>query len=451
MPAIEIFSTPAIDSAPKSTSANTNTSASDSKSFKDAFEQESHKSSVSVSEKESAVNGSSSFSYRQGSEPTDADVVKAGAEGAGIDSITVTSSGFEDTEIHPVGMPIYTLQPVSVGIVDSPGITPTLESIEQSHIGSALQPFNPELLAGTIPRTHAELESGSELLTGLGWNAKSFGTVQGLSPTNLSSESGITKQAISDLSGGNSGLVSSAGLSVAMATKTIAGASLVEGVSAQAIDGNLVSAQNNIAANGSVKSLVQPFIKAFEGNLGGVASSEVSTTLPDLSPASDIGSTGLSSTKIPGLETLEQQTARFSVNVQFGKPEWNAGITSKVAQMAAQNLNFAEIQLDPPELGPLQVRIQMNQDQASVSFTASSPQVREALEQGNNRLREMLESEGLNLVDVDVKDQGQKDKDSDLESDHAEAQLADAEEQENSLSSVIQSSTEIKLGVDDFV
>jgi len=113
-----------------------------------------------------------------------------------------------------------------------------------------------------------------------------------------------------------------------------------------------------------------------------------------------------------GAQSLSQASspARFFVNVEFGRSEWNSNVAAKVAQMAAQNLKHAEIQLDPPELGPLQVRVQVNTDQASVSFTAQSAQVRDALEQGSQRLRDLFEAEGMNLVDVDVSDQQQTSK-----------------------------------------
>ncbi len=155
--------------------------------------------------------------------------------------------------------------------------------------------------------------------------------------------------------------------------------------------------------------------------------------------------TGLVSTPV-------ESAARFSVNVQFGRADWNNGVAAKVAQMAAQNLNFAEIQLDPPELGPLQVRVQINNDQASVSFAAHSSQVRDALEQGNQRLRELFESEGLNLVDVDVSDQQQQNQD-ELDSDQSEetklSAVGEVESDEQEERELV--SADIKMGVDDFV
>lgn len=84
--------------------------------------------------------------------------------------------------------------------------------------------------------------------------------------------------------------------------------------------------------------------------------------------------------------------------------EWNAEMAEKVAWFAAKNISSAEIRLDPPELGSLHIRININheQGQAQVNFSSPHQNVREALDQSANRLREMFESQGLDLVDVDV-------------------------------------------------
>ena len=66
----------------------------------------------------------------------------------------------------------------------------------------------------------------------------------------------------------------------------------------------------------------------------------------------------------------------------------------------------ADLQLNPPELGPLEVRISMVDDEARITFTASHPQVREALEMALPKLRDMLGSSGVQLLQVDVSGHG---------------------------------------------
>ena len=70
--------------------------------------------------------------------------------------------------------------------------------------------------------------------------------------------------------------------------------------------------------------------------------------------------------------------------------------------MIGQHLQQAEIRLNPPELGLLEVKIQIQSDQANVSFSSPNAQVREALESALPRLREMFSESGLELGNASV-------------------------------------------------
>ncbi len=106
---------------------------------------------------------------------------------------------------------------------------------------------------------------------------------------------------------------------------------------------------------------------------------------------------------------------QMPVSIAFGESGWGNMIAERSALMASQSLKFAELQLDPPELGQLQVKVTVNQDQASVSFVAANAQVKEALDQSLVRLKELLEEQGLDLVNVDVSDQSSEEAESDSE------------------------------------
>lgn len=118
------------------------------------------------------------------------------------------------------------------------------------------------------------------------------------------------------------------------------------------------------------------------------------------------------------------------VGVPVGQPQWGTAVAEKVLWMASQNLKEAEIHLDPPELGPLQVKVSVSHEQASVSFVAHHASVRDALDQGAGRLREMFAEEGLDLANMDVSDQSSHNADDDAEGEYAGSGAAgtDAEE-----------------------
>jgi len=88
----------------------------------------------------------------------------------------------------------------------------------------------------------------------------------------------------------------------------------------------------------------------------------------------------------------------------LAQSQWQNGVGEKVLWMAAQNIQSAEVQLDPPELGQLHIKITIGQESASVNFISPHASVREALDASSVRLREMFQQEGLDLVDVGVSD-----------------------------------------------
>ena len=94
-----------------------------------------------------------------------------------------------------------------------------------------------------------------------------------------------------------------------------------------------------------------------------------------------------------------------SVAATVGKPGWSEGVAQQVMWMSSQHISKAEIALDPPDLGPLHVRISTHGDHTSVSFSSAHGVVRDALDQGLPKLRDMMQSQGINLADVDVSDQ----------------------------------------------
>lgn len=80
-------------------------------------------------------------------------------------------------------------------------------------------------------------------------------------------------------------------------------------------------------------------------------------------------------------------------------------MAERVQMMMSKNLKHVDIRLDPPELGRLQIRMNMNGDGATVHFTVANHQARDAIEQSMPRLREMLAQQGVQLGDTSVQQQ----------------------------------------------
>tara|TARA_R110000764_G_scaffold112134_6_gene198975 strand:+ start:9071 stop:10510 length:1440 start_codon:yes stop_codon:yes gene_type:complete len=97
-------------------------------------------------------------------------------------------------------------------------------------------------------------------------------------------------------------------------------------------------------------------------------------------------------------------SAAQPVAVPFGQAGWSESVVNKVMWMSSQNLRSVEIQLDPAELGPLEIKIQARGLEHQVQFVSQNPAVRDALEAQMHRLRELFAQQGVDQLDVSVSD-----------------------------------------------
>lgn len=77
-------------------------------------------------------------------------------------------------------------------------------------------------------------------------------------------------------------------------------------------------------------------------------------------------------------------------------------VADHLVRLVQRNGNSMRVQLNPPELGSIEVRVAVNDDRASVVFQAAHPAARDALEQALPRLKTLLESAGMQLGDASV-------------------------------------------------
>lgn len=95
-------------------------------------------------------------------------------------------------------------------------------------------------------------------------------------------------------------------------------------------------------------------------------------------------------------------------NVSMRHPQWAQDMGQKIGMMVNSKLNEVEIRLDPAELGSVQIRLRMDEDnKAHVSMTAVNGLTRDMLENALPRLREMLSQQGIDLGSADVSTGGQ--------------------------------------------
>lgn len=111
---------------------------------------------------------------------------------------------------------------------------------------------------------------------------------------------------------------------------------------------------------------------------------------------------------LPQAQQAQQAAATMDVRsnqvpTPFGQPGWNQAIGQKVVWMAAGGEQTASLTLNPPDLGPLQVVIHVHNNQADTTFLSDQADVRRALEDGMDNLRQMMSESGLQLGQANVR------------------------------------------------
>lgn len=97
-----------------------------------------------------------------------------------------------------------------------------------------------------------------------------------------------------------------------------------------------------------------------------------------------------------------QSAASVHIDTRIGTPEWPTEFTQKIVWLAAEKQQVAELHVNPPELGPLHIRLVTDESQASAIFASSHSEVREAVEAALPRLREVLAESGITLGNASV-------------------------------------------------
>lgn len=124
-----------------------------------------------------------------------------------------------------------------------------------------------------------------------------------------------------------------------------------------------------------------------------------------LVPSQGSGTSLLNGLAAVGFGSVTQAAATQTqmAPLNLGQNAWESNLGSRLQMLVGQNIQTAEIRLDPPELGALEIKIKVANDVATVNITSPHTQVREALEAAVPKLREMFAESGVSLGDVNVR------------------------------------------------
>ena len=95
------------------------------------------------------------------------------------------------------------------------------------------------------------------------------------------------------------------------------------------------------------------------------------------------------------------------IPTHLDSPAWSKDFGQHIIRLAIDGQPAAEIHLNPPELGPIKVLIDIRGGETALQFFAEHATTRDALEASLSRLREIFAAGGITLAHVNVEDQPQ--------------------------------------------
>lgn len=105
-----------------------------------------------------------------------------------------------------------------------------------------------------------------------------------------------------------------------------------------------------------------------------------------------------------------------TINTPVTNEKWGDEFNQKITWLSTQKEQSAELHLNPPQLGPMDVVLKVSGDQATAMFSSPHAAVREAIEQALPKLREMMADSGIMLGNATVNDQAPRNRQNDSES-----------------------------------
>lgn len=114
---------------------------------------------------------------------------------------------------------------------------------------------------------------------------------------------------------------------------------------------------------------------------------------------------------MPGTPTMtdvrhhnENAVPRLAVNTPVNDRAWNDDFAQKITWLAGQHKQSAELTLNPPSMGNIEISLKLDREtsSATATFVSGNVEVRETIESALPRLREMLAGVGIELGQAQV-------------------------------------------------
>jgi flagellar hook-length control protein FliK len=314
--------------------------------------------------------------------------------GAGVDAATTPASG--PTMPHAA----------AVRIVATPG-TSNAASAPTASAANVVAAKSAD--AATNSGTIAAGNSAPSFAAANAPNDSTLNTASAAPATDATAQAVVAAADVQDMSAPLTGSSSSDDLvsadsgvqqGAAMLSNDVAGAAgAAASVAAMA---HVAAASTSAAATAATVASIAQALSASAG--AGAADKRSRSNGPDstLSGASNDGSVGAAQLLTSNTSSDSAPTPTFKIAAGVDTAQFGQGVADRVSLMMDSNLTNAKLQVNPPALGPIEVRIALQGGHAQVWLSSHSALTRDALESSSAKLREMLGSQGFSQVSVDI-------------------------------------------------
>lgn len=158
---------------------------------------------------------------------------------------------------------------------------------------------------------------------------------------------------------------------------------------------------------------------SLQSALAAASTPSSTTTLPDnttaishsATPINDIASLASIGAQAQNANTAIFTSTSLGVAAPLQSPQWPSDFSRQfvmLSQNAGNQPQTAELRLDPPELGPIRITINISDNVAHAAFVSAHASVRNAIENALPQLQQQLAQAGISLGQANVSDQGQQ-------------------------------------------
>lgn len=129
---------------------------------------------------------------------------------------------------------------------------------------------------------------------------------------------------------------------------------------------------------------------------------QVSSQAPASSPTAIISHAGMSQADPSLVSDIKTVASNLTMSSALGTSGWDSELLGRVNMLVKGGIQEAKIQLSPPEMGRLEIKVSTEGDSAKIMFSVDNIAAKDAIEQAIPRLRELLEQGGLQLAHSEV-------------------------------------------------